>query len=614
MAVNYALDILSCPPDGSNIKSIVYTTPTKLSVIEGANTLISIDLSNFFIPITNAQQTTFILPGHSGTNAPISQYSFTYCGLNADSTAKFAAFFPSFPSNTASENQYIEWTFLNEIEEGTLAVLPPVLIDNSGSTAGATGSDTSYQLNNSKDIAVISGSSLGLTATSVYAICTRGGLKIWSPEDAMLLFNTFNSEILSNDVKCITSSPSGVIWVGTDKGISSLTWSSAGYAFSNLTEDNSSLLSNNVQAIDYVAGILAIATDAGISLYDTSSLAWQSFSKLTVNEINVDSFTSIKIDGVYVIAGSEDGVFVYNTSSGVWSTYNSSVSGWSLGDYVNRVESFDTEVFAGTTGGIVTFSIGATVCETLVNSLTGPYANITGLVYSVGSSGNDVLYVSHGGPTSNGAISAYDIAGGTWSFGVTGVSGPLSNGTTQIGLNDYLYFTNSTGFARFATGSHIVNSLPLSSQNSDILFSFPENGAFPVALFQKLYLGFSKPVDTNVLHSHASFKNTSTGATFSYSLASTSNESLYEMTLGATLAYATQYTLSVVPGLTATDNTYFRQSVSSSFYSFDKNPASGWKYLGKQLLLSGAESRLLSPIVFRNPQTFDVNVLALVAI
>lgn len=607
----YALDILSCPPSGA-IKSIVYATPTQLAVVEGAATLISIDLSSFFVPITNAQQTTFVLTGSSATNVPLSQYSFDYCGLNENSTAKFAAFFPSYPSSVASNLQYIQWAFLNELEEGSLATLLPVLIDDSGSTAGATGSDSGYDLVNSNNILKIDGQALGLDASSAIAIATRGGLKLWSAEDPMVLFNTFNSSIPSNDVRCMTVTPDGVLWVGTDAGIAALSWGNSAYTFTVYDESNSSLISEDIQDIFYSAGILAIATAAGISLYNVAENTWENFSKLNVNEIDVDSFTSVKIDGIYIVAGSESGVFVYNTSTEDWSVYDSAVTGWTSGNYVNRIESFETEVFAGTTAGIVTFTIGGTSCSeiSLPVSMTGPYTSISGLVYAAGASG-DTLYVSH----TEGAISAYDITGATWSFAEKGITGSLlADGVTQIAIDEYVFFSNSSGFGRFATDTYTVNALPLSSQNSDILFSYPSDGDFPVALNQKLYVGFSKAVDSTVLQSHSVFKKVTTGATFSMSLTASSSGSLYAITLGATLDYATKYNFSIVSGLTATDSTYFRQTVSSTFYSFDKNPALGWRVAGKQLLLTGAEEHLLSPLVFRNPQTFNVNVLTLVAV
>lgn len=609
----YALDILSCPPSGA-IKAIVYTAPTKLAVVEGANTLISIDLSDFFVPVTNAQQTTFTLLGSSGTNAPLPQYSFDYCGLNENSTAKFAAFFPTYPAKTASNLQYIEWAFLEELQEGSLATMSPLLIDNSGSTAGSTGSDTSYDLVNSKHILSVDPSAMGLLNSDVaMAICTRGGLKLWSNSDPMVLFNTFNSDIPSNDIRCATVTSDGVIWIGTDAGIASLAWDTSGYVFTVYDESNSSLVSDDVQDVFYYAGTLAVATASGLSLFNVADKTWKNFTKLNVNEIHVDSFTSVKLDSTYLVAGSESGVFVYNRNAESWEVYDSSVSGWTLGDYVNRVETFGTEVFIGTTGGLLTFSIGATSCDEILLpvSMTGPYTSIAGLIYAEGSSGNDTLYVAH----AQGAISAYDVAGSTWSFAEKGVTGSiLASGITQIALEEYVYLSNSAGFGRFHTSSYAVDTLPLTAQNSDILFSYPEDGQFPVSLDQKMYVGFSKPVDSGVLLSHSIFKKVSTGSTFSLSLTASSSSTLYAISPGATLDYATRYNFTIVAGLTATDSTYFRQIVDSTFYSFDKNPVRGWKVAGKQFLLSGTEEHLLSPIVFRNPQTFNVNVLALVAV
>jgi hypothetical protein len=69
-----------------------------------------------------------------------------------------------------------------------------------------------------------------------------------------------------------------------------------------------------------------------------------------------------------------------------------------------------------------------------------------------------------------------------------------------------------------------------------------------------------------------------------------------------------------VQGLTSTDGKYFKQVVEMLFASYDKNPIHGWNIAGKQLLLSGAEGKLIDSIIFRNPQPYDVSVTALIAV
>jgi hypothetical protein len=80
----------------------------------------------------------------------------------------------------------------------------------------------------------------------------------------------------------------------------------------------------------------------------------------------------------------------------------------------------------------------------------------------------------------------------------------------------------------------------------------------------------------------------------------------------SSLQKSTGYSYKVLNGLTANDSTYFRQTVNSTFYTENIEPVNGWKTIGKQLTLSGAENNLIPSITLRNPQSFDVtiNVLA----
>ncbi len=611
---NFALDILNCPPDG-NIKSIVYQSPTKMCVIQGAETLMCIDLKDFFIPVTDALRTSFTIKGSSSSELPLLQTAFDYCNLGGTSGVKFASFFFDYGSTSSSDSQYVQWAFSNELE-GPLAVLSPTLIDDSGSTAGATGSDTGYDLNLSYSIIKIDGTKFGLVSVEAFAIATRAGLKFWSETDGVILLNTYNSEIPTNNLSCITYAEDGTIWIGThDEGVLKLSWNNSKYVFTQFKTTNSSIISNQINDVFLSNDLLAIATELGISLYDTGNLTWKNYSRTNVNEINESSFNSVFLDSGYLLAGSTNGVYVQDISANTWEIYNSSTNGWNISNAVNKIVSFEQEVYVGVEDGLLTFSIGSTSCQEISMPFgpTSSYLEVSDIFYVQGTSGQDSLVVS----SLAGAISSYDILGSTWSFSYVAPGGTSSNlmtdGISKIYSDDYVYFANISGFGRFDSGVTSVDSLPLSTQTSDILFSYPMDGQFPVSISQKIYLGFSKEVNQTVLNNHISFSNAVTGATVSYSLTS-ANGYLYEIIPSSDFSYATLYNFSVLEGLTSTDGKYFRQTVETIFASYDKNPINGWKVAGKQLTLSGAEGFSVNSIIFRNPQTFDIPVTALIAV
>lgn len=614
---NFALDILHCPPSGA-IKQIVYSSPTKLCVTQGAETLMCIDLKDFFVQINDAQKTSFVIPGHSETNLPLTQNLVDFCGLGSTAGAKFAAFFFSYPSGTASSNQqYVEWAFEKEITSGPLADLNPVLIDNSGSTAGSTGSDTYYRLGWSVDIAKIDGTKFGLSSSDAFAIATKGGLEIWSEIDGTILLNTFNSQIPSNQLSSLSYAPNGILWVGSsDSGVFGVIWNNGIFSFDVKNSSNSSLLSDAVNSIDLKNDILAIATDKGISLYDVEEKTWSNFSNRNVNQINDTSFSSVSLDYPYLVAGATSGAYVHNIVNNTWSKYDNSIQGWTASSYVNMLISQDQEVFVATEDGIVTFTIGATSCEEL-NLPLGPtsvYRNISDIQYvaATGSSGSAFILAS----SLYGEIFQCELSTDTWTTFPGVIGDPLQDGVNAITVDGEVYFVNDFGFARInianGTGASAV-SLPLPTQFSDILFSYPLDGSFPVALDQRLYVAFSKPVDSSVLHNHIVFENLSTGATVTYSLTST-NSKFYQIVPSTEFSYTTPYRFQIISGLTSTDSKFFRQTVETGFISYDKNPINGWNAAGKQLTLSGSDENFVSSLIFRNPHSFDISVNAMIAV
>jgi len=608
----YALNIFSCPPSGA-VESIVYSSPVKLCVTEGADSLMCLDLSKYSLPISGYQQVSFTLPGTTSSNEPLAQY-YVNLGLGSQEGGIFAGLFFTYPSGTAaasSSQEFVQWAFQKDVVTGPASVLSPVLIDESGSTAGASGSDTSYYNNYSNRLVGINGTLFGFQSSDAFAIATLGGLKLWSEVDGTLLLNTYNSSILSNQITSIAYQ-NGVIWLGTaDIGVVNIMYSNSTFQYINYSTQNSQILSDAVNDIFVNANLVAIATDMGISLYDSVANTWNNFSVTDVNEIQSFSFSNVYIDGNYLIAGAETGVYVYNMTTNSWSVYDSSTTGWTVSNNVKSLISHYQEVFVGTDNGLVSFTIGATTAQTigLPGGFSPDYVSVSGLAYAPGASYNSLVV-----GIEEGALAEYNLTGNSWEWGYTASpSDLLDGGVLNIALDGYVYYSNQYGFGRFDTTSFISETLPLSTQNSDILFSYPDDGQFPVSLTQPIYVEFSKPVDPGVLQRHIVFSNDSTGLTLSYSLTSADGY-YYKMTPSAEFVYSDSYTFKILKGLTSTDGRYFKQTVSSNFITTDRNPINGWNVAGMQLTLSGAVGNLVPSLVFRNPQSFDVTVNGLIAI
>jgi hypothetical protein len=68
----------------------------------------------------------------------------------------------------------------------------------------------------------------------------------------------------------------------------------------------------------------------------------------------------------------------------------------------------------------------------------------------------------------------------------------------------------------------------------------------------------------------------------------------------------------VINGATAEDGSYLKDTLDLGFYTEDIVPVLGWKNMGKMLVLSGTEGKLTENIYLRNPQSSDINVIALI--
>jgi hypothetical protein len=692
VANKYALEILNCPPDPSKIKAIMYTTPTKLAVVEGASEIVSIDLQDFFVTIDNQQKASFTLPAKGEAYIPAELFTYDFNGMGA---AKFVAFFPDYGTGATGSEEYIEWDYESDTK-GPLAIYGTYDVTTAGWNPRST-----------NGMASIPGSVIGYTAAVAKVIATDGGLKFWSPEDGTKLICEFNSALHGCKRSCVHVDISNNIWTGSFyHGLTKVLWDGTAFSFELYDTGNSGIASNAINDIKTFGTKVALATDNGISILDTETKTWKNYGRYNVNQITTNIFNSIYIDNEHIIGGADLGVFVYTISNNTWRVYNSlTLPGWTGTNDVKTLEIVEgTEIFAGTDSTILTFPIGATLATEIPN--TGFLRTVTNQ-YQIGASGSTASFYNQGmtgftiannaivnnslqnvtlggvtvgftatyisgtfpntsinvelaysgtqgstlsfsysnakihtvsaihytmGPSAQdkinvgyleGGISRYDVASDTWDFNYDGLVG--STGMTGLEINygvDYLtrdnYWGNSFGYNLFHPEDLSYTILPGVNENADILTAVPPNLSYNIGLTQSVFLAFSKPVASSVLETHFTWGTAPFGALMDYEVTSFNGGQLLKVSLpfsifgtGPTFSRSTAYTYKIGESLTATDGTYFRQTVESTFYTGEVKPATGWNILGKQLVLSGTAENPVQPIVFRNPHDFPVTITLL---
>lgn len=106
---------LKCPP-ATNIRAILFDCK-KLAVIKGAKTEASMDLSQFFIPITNYVEFEYMIPAN--TDSIVLDYGMIASGSN--DTVKFVALYPYYMNTgLAQVDWYIYWKFTDDASFKTL--------------------------------------------------------------------------------------------------------------------------------------------------------------------------------------------------------------------------------------------------------------------------------------------------------------------------------------------------------------------------------------------------------------------------------------------------------------------------------------------------------------
>lgn len=568
----YALDILTCQPDyASSSKYIVYTTPTKLAVVKGAEELLSKDLKDLVIPINEAQKTTFVLPAHSVTHMPANLINFDFCGLTSTGTAIYSAFFAEYNNETYEP---VNWVFKTEYDGPQTTATP---IDLS-----------SYDCKISFDAKRIDGTNFGMNALTYASV--GGGLKLWSVQDGMKLFNNVNSSLPSNSVSSLAEDNLGRIWLGTDKGLVKVTYNGTNFIFYTYNTLNSGLSSDIINDVFCYNDEIIMATENGITIYNHVSDKWKKYTRLNTNVIRSSSFRMSKASENYYVFAAQDGAYILDKNTDVWSKYDSSIAGWSGSNECLSVDLVDTEAFIGTSEDVKTFAIGAASVQTL-STLHG---EITSVIYVQGTlAADDKLYCSH----RDGFLTIFNS--------------DLVSFTQQIASNlskmreDFILST-AAGVGVLDINSLTVSYFPSSDTNGDILFTYPTNKQTGMSMDQPIFIGFSKTPDASSLEQHFS----STGLSCSIEVF---NDTMAKITC-AEFERAKDIHFVISEGLTATDSTFFSNYVDVEFYTEEKAPVNGWHPMLKHMILTGDVNHPIESLVFKNQNNFDVPVTAIIAI
>jgi hypothetical protein len=668
--------ISSCPPNPNNVRNIVFTNPNNLSVTFGANTEIQIPLSNFFIPIDNAARISFTVPGSTGGVTPYDIYKLDLGGVDLNGGVKFMALFPQFDKGTTGSSlvagaittcstslsnstsssldpnsAYLEWTCIRSIDTGVLYTSDPV---------GITG-NTNFGISTINKLSFSWGGYINFAnggTGSLYA-ATNGGLLKWDGEKSTL-WNTLNSQITSDYVNSLTVDSSNNVWLATNQGVLVFNENSQNQ-FSQNFNVNGRVPNENAYDIKISSdNKIVIGTDNGVSVFNTDGSSYYNYNiyNSPLLKHNVISKVEVSSDSL-IFAGTTGGVYAFDMTTSKWSKYpmnSTNIVGWNAPNNVQSLASYNGTLYVGTTGGLVvipytgiTGSTSTPVIGITASTIKGGSASLpggstgsyTGYPYSdnykctrIEKYGSYQLYTGHGG---SGGISILNINSNDW-WTATGASASV----TDV-LPDFLSgSTNDVNLIYGSTGSGILKVMyqdpgiftrgqipDLNTTNPDLLLSVPygatNTGNYVIdetrmySSEQPIYFLFSKNM-TNGATSGISIENfvslnkgvTGAGATVSGTWSWDSTGKIGTFT-PSSLSKAQGYNLRIaMGGQSNVDGTYLAEGLNVGFYTENIDPVLGWGPMGKMFVLSGSDIKYVQSIYLRNPQSTDINVIALI--
>lgn len=242
---------------------------------------------------------------------------------------------------------------------------------------------------------------------------------LWSPaiiaQQAWTYYNTGNSPLPENSVRCITTAPNGTKWVGTDYGLASFD----GTTWTVYTTMNSGLPDNSIRSLLAEGTNVWVGTFfGGLAKFDGSSWTIYNMTNSSIPDDFVRSLAKNHSGGIWV--GTIGGLALFDGLT--WNTYNMTNTPL-LSNNISALWSDSISTMVGTiNGGLGFLSGGSWQHFTLLNSNL-PDNSCLGLV-------RDVAGTPWMATPANG-LSAY-VGGIQFLTLSTSTSGIASNSTTCI--------------------------------------------------------------------------------------------------------------------------------------------------------------------------------------
>lgn len=187
------------------------------------------------------------------------------------------------------------------------------------------------------------------------------------------VYNTGNSPLLSNTIRCIADDSGGNLWVGTDNGL----YSFDGSNWTGFDTSNSDIPSNHIRSlfIDEYDSLWVGTQDMGLAIYDGTN--WVNWS--TQNSSLQDNFIKAiyKNDSILMLGSTFGLMRFYNGVFRHWTVSNSNM--WS--NNISSIKSLgDTILFGSFNGGL---SLLVDTSITVYNSYTSSFSDNTLLALDV---------------------------------------------------------------------------------------------------------------------------------------------------------------------------------------------------------------------------------------
>ena len=651
---NFSWPGTACPQDPNQISAIVFTPGNYLAVTEGAATTIQIPLGDFFVPVDNSVRLSFSIPPASSSTSPFIINKLDLSGIDTQGGVKFLCLMPEYGTSSSDNSSYIEWTYVNSIDNGELSISP--IIGPSG--------NTNFDFFKINKMAFTYGGYMDYYNNgngSIFA-ATNGGLLEWNGKNTILR-NTLNSNLTTDYMNSMYIDAYNDIWIASNQGV--LLFNSKYNSFSTfLNADNTNLPSNNVIDIKLYGNNGVVVTDKGMAIFDIQRNVGPSYTYCNVYNVynspllKHKQMSCVEVLGNSIVVGTTGGAYLFNTVTNTWNNNvlnSSTVSGWTDSNQVNAIISNNGYVFIGTDSGVNIFSLSDVTGNTVpYPDLTSSYIDIPARSLKIDTiSDNNYSLLIGTINIDNGLSYVIEIAfsydnNNQILIGALDYIGTFTNDISDMLVTNTIGSTSSrtvflannidSGICKYEFDTSISLSgpstnyiqVPDSTTNADLILAFPGgatsyNGNYHTdytnlySIEQPMYFLFSKNM-TGGLTSGVpveSFINlysgiTGTGATVSGSYLWNSTGNICTFTPN-NLQRASGYNLTLsMGGQSLYDNTYISEGLDVGFYTQNIEPVLGWNSLGKMLVLSGTDNLLTKSIYLRNTLNVDVNIIGLI--